>query len=106
MPPYQYRSSSRKMAGVDPRSARVRAFARERGIGRTRTRKTTSSTPQISKRAGHDTIINVPPSMQCDGERKTFHFGKRIPLTIPKLRRSALSVNRYSAQAETARDEW
>ena len=42
--------------------------------------------------------------MQGDSESKTFHYGKRIPSAIPKLRRSSACVNRYPGQAGTACD--
>src|SRR6266487_1991284 len=64
------------------------------------------SIPQITKRAGTDTFIDVSPSMQGDSESKTFHYGKRIPSAIPKLRRSSACDNRYPGQAGTAYDFW
>src|SRR5260221_7788432 len=39
--------------------------------------------------------LEAPPSRQGDGENKTFHYGKRIPSAIPKLRRSSACVNRH-----------
>jgi hypothetical protein len=61
------------------------------------------SIPQLTKRAGQDTFINVSPSMQGD---KTFHYGKRIPPAITKLRESSAYVKRHPGQAGTACDFW
>src|SRR2546426_6003233 len=94
------------MAGVGPRSARALAFVRERGIGKTRTRTTAISIPQISKRTGQDIFILETPSMQSEGKSQTFYFGKRIPPAILKLRRSSARVNRYPGQAGTVCHFW
>src|SRR5579884_3277173 len=94
MPPYQYRSSSRKTVSVYRRSGGVLAFVLDPGSGRNRTRAMAISTPQTTKRAGKDIFIKAAPSRQSDNERKTFPcFRKRIPLTIPKLRRSSACVS-------------
>ena len=99
-PPYQYRSSSRKPAKVGRRSASVLVFLWERGSGKARTRTTAISTPQITKRAGQDTFINVTLSRQNDSESQTFHSRKRIPPDIPKLRQSSACVNRLLVRPE------